>query len=100
MKAYYSDYIAHSVRLYTKVSGDSGVVATLTGASAENYKACETVISNLDAGLKNIILTIYSSGNVNDSINRLSTETGVPTTQLWNRIKAFEKDVARERGLI
>lgn len=100
MKSYYSDYVAHMVRLWIKLNGNPDAVEALDSVARLNYDIVNKIFNDMESHTKLILVEIYSSININDAIKRLSESANTKDTPIWAKVKVFEKEVARQRGLI
>lgn len=97
MKNYYSDYVGHMMRQYLKLRDESVLE---TAVLSNNVETCRKVVDNLPEAEKTIILQVYADKILTNSINIVSEQNGLRAQNVWMIVKNFEREVAKERGLI
>lgn len=97
MKNYYSDYVGHMMRQYLKLRDESVLE---TAVLSNNVETCRKVVDNLPEAEKTIILQVYADKILTNSINIVSEQNGLRSQNVWMIVKNFEREVAKERGLI
>lgn len=97
MKNYYSDYVAHATRFYLQCDPDRGF---RTEVDEKNYRAVERVYSRLNSENKEKVSDFYSNNNPRDRRNTGDYRAPVADSETHKLICAYEKEVARLRGLI
>ena len=96
MKNYYSDYVGHMMRQYLKMKDEE----TSDDILSQNVEVCRTVVNRLPEAEKTIILQVYADKILANSINIVSEQNGIRSQNVWMIVKNFEREVAKERGLI
>lgn len=96
MKNYYSDYVGHMMRQYLKLKDSDTEDVVLKN----NIDTCKAVVDKLPEAEKAIILQVYSDKILTNSINVVAEENGIRSQNVWMIVKNFEREVAKERGLI
>lgn len=96
MKNYYSDYVGHMMRQYLKLKDEK----VETDVLENNIETCRRVVDNLPEAEKTIILQVYADKILTNSINIVSEQNGLRSQNVWMIVKNFEREVAKERGLI
>lgn len=96
MKNYYSDYVGHMMRQYLKLKDEETEDVVLI----TNIGCCRVVVDKLPEAEKTIILQVYSDKILSNSINSVAEQNGLRSQNVWMIVKNFEREVAKERGLI
>ena len=97
MRTFYSDYINHCLRFYSRHSDPE----FKSVADRENWFACDRAIKHFDEDKKEIILSLYIGGDtLADNIYNASKNFNVKQESIWSLVTELEKRVAYERGLI
>lgn len=96
MKNYYSDYVGHMMRQYLKFVNETAEDEVLR----VNIDTCKVVVDKLPEAEKAIILQIYTDKILTNSINVVAEQNGLRSQNVWMIVKNFEREVAKERGLI
>lgn len=98
MSSFYSPYVNHCVRFYSKFPSASRFKSE---ADRKNWKAVSSSLMGMSDNEINAILSIYSSnGPIDQNVYKLAKTMGVKKQTVWKIICDFEKKVATNRGLI
>lgn len=98
MNRYYTDYVRHALRFYTR-----NMEQTLfeSPADSKNWFACAKVINNLSALNRDILVSIYRSRDtLADSVYEASVQFNIDQSIIWDLMKIVERDIAIIRGLL
>lgn len=97
MKTFYSEYVQHCMRFYTRHPNPK----YRTEADKKNWVACDIALKSFDTDEQNVLLTIYSGNDtIPDNVYALSKERNFKQDYVWKLINELERKVARRRGLI
>ena len=94
-KSYLSDYIQHCMSFYIKYRDP----VFDTKIDELNWNACNNALSTLSVFTKDLIFELYKDTS-RDNVIRLATENNKSESDMWKLLRAIEKRIARERGLI
>ena len=96
-KMYYSDYVAHCMRFYTRTP--KPVFATDTDRL--DWESCKSVLATLDVFDITLLTNIHKERDtLADNVYQACKGLEVSQDYAWSLIQEFERKVAVERGLI
>ena len=87
-KSYLSDYIQHCMSFYIRYPDP----IFNTKVDELNWNACNDALSSMSVHTKDLICELYKDAS-RDNVIRLAAD-------MWKLLRAIEKRIARERGLI
>ena len=94
-KSYLSDYIGHCMSFYIKYPDP----IFNTKVDELNWNACNDALSSMSVYTKDLICELYKDAS-RDNVIRLAAENNMRESDMWKLLRAVEKRIARERGLI
>lgn len=96
-KAYYTDYVRHCLRFYSRYPQLSEFENEIDEL---NWKAVERVVSRLEVGQREMIIAIYTGRDTfADEIYNAAQLFGVEQNELWVLTRKVEQQIANERSL-
>lgn len=96
-RTFYSDYVQHCMRFYSKYPEP----VFYNDVGRQNWKACERALKGFTQWAKDILTSVYSNGDtLADSVYQVSSDQGIEQDKVWDLIRRLERKVAEERGLI
>ena len=102
-RSYYSEFIKHAMRYYSKnaLNGSSEKPKFKSDADKRNWLACNVALKNLPDDTRNMLLTVYSGGDtLPDNVYQYAQSHKVEQDTIWNAIYDLERKIAKRRGLI
>ena len=103
MRTYYSEFVGHCARYYSRsvINAPSAQPKFKTEAEKRNWLACDLALKGVPEQERDMILTVYSEGDtLPDNIFQLAKKLGINQNKIWEVITAFERKVAKRRGLL
>ena len=94
-KSYLSDYIQHCMSFYIRYPDP----IFNTKVDELNWNACNDALSSMSVYTKDLICELYKDAS-RDNVIRLAAENNMSESDMWKLLRAIEKRIARERGLI
>ena len=94
-KSYLSDYIQHCMSFYIRYRNP----VFNTKVDELNWNACNNALSNMSVYTKDLICELYKDAS-RDNVIRLAAENNMSEFDMWKLLRAIEKRIAKERGLI
>lgn len=101
-RPYYTEYVNHMLRYYTRHTPKEAVrMKFKSECDRKNWLAVNRVLHRLPERDKDIIFTVFSRGDtVADNIYELSKRIGVHQDSIWNLVNKVTNKIAKERKLI
>lgn len=97
-RPYYSDYIRHAMRFYSRNLKPS---AFKSEVDKKNWFACHQSITKLPKRDVNILVSVYGGfDTLPDEVYNVATTYHIDQSEIWDMMKEFERKVAKRRGLI
>lgn len=97
MRTFYSEYVQHCMRFYTRHSNPK----FKSDADKQNWKACDSALNGFSDNERDILLTIYREGDtIPDNIYNLCAERNIKQDIVWKLVNELERKVAKRRNLI
>jgi len=107
MKQYYTNYVSHCLRYYARHPEP----VFKTQAERKDWEACDRALKKWNDKTREWLTLVYkaprdAAGNyryensMNDCVVTVSEITGISTDAIWKELKALEREVAVERGLL
>lgn len=97
MRTYYSEYIQHCMRFYTRYPHPK----FHSNADKQNWYACESVLRGFTDSERDILLFIYREGDtIPDNVYRASVDRNIKQDTIWKLINELERKIAKRRNLI
>ena len=97
-KPYYSDYVRHSLRFYTR---NLALTSFKNDVDKKNWYACHNAIKDYSEEDKNILISVYSGyDTLPDEVYKASTKYHINQNKIWDMMKYFERKVAKRRELL
>lgn len=93
--AFYTDYVGHMLRCYTKHEYDD---LRASGASRENWVACDWVIRKLNHIERGVIFSLFGVDAVGKP--ELAERLGVKESLIDRLLYYVLKEIAKKRGLL
>ena len=99
MRAHYSDYARHITRQYIALKDTKDELDDVT---EHNVEVVSRVFNSLSDIEKEIVLKVYRcrATEINNGVVAVSSETGMMQDSIRSIMRAYERKVAIERGLI
>ncbi len=98
MRSYYSSYAAHCARYYFHLDGRR--VDTRRKSNVENYNAVVRALQQFNDTEKDYLRRLYTADYIEAEVYRFKELQHIKPGYFWKLINAFEKAVAKNRGLI
>lgn len=97
MKTFYSEYVQHCMRFYTR----HPCPKFHSEADKQNWNACDSAMKRFTPSEVDILMTIYRDGDtIPDNIYKISTDRNIKQDNLWKLVNELERKVAKRRNLI
>lgn len=98
IKQYYSDYVRHALRFYSR-NLENPVFRCI--ATEKNWIACDTVLDKYFPKYKEVLISVYQSfDTMGDNVYETAKKYNLPQDCIWTMMGNLEKLIAQERGLI
>ena len=98
-RAFYTDYVRHSLRFYTR--NRNPIPTFKTEADEKNWWACHNVLSQYNQTVLNVIVSVFSGyDTLADEVYNISLKYGINQNVIWDWLKRIEKEIAVKRGLL
>ena len=97
-RTYYTDYVRHSLRFYTRNSVKPKFRSDVDKA---NWLSCHSVLEKYSEKDVEIIIAIYSGfDTLADEVYNASKKYKVEQNKVWDMMKDVERKIAHRRGLV
>ena len=97
-RPFYSEYVRHCMRFYSRNLTNP---MFKTEVDAKNWYACHEAIMNVSDKAKDILVSVYGGfDTLPDEVYNASRKHSINQNIIWDMMKDFERDVAKQRGLI
>lgn len=98
MRPFYSDYIRHAMRFYSR---NTTLKRFNSEVDRENWQACRKALSGFPERDKQILIDVYGSRDtLEDSVFDAARVYGIEQGVIWDLMKDFEHKAAKRRKLI
>lgn len=98
-RTFYSDYVKHALRFYTRFPRRPATFNT--DADRDNWTACDDVFKTYAYADKVILFDVYSGRDtLADEVYNASKKHNLEQNVIWEMMKAIEHKIAKTRGLI
>lgn len=97
MKKFYSEYVGHCARFYFSKADTPSVNDRV---NYNNFISVSNVLSKYDTERQNLLRFIYTSPSLIRAVHEYSATKNMNSEEVWYIIMNFEKEVAKERGLL
>lgn len=95
-RAFYTEYVNHCMRFYTRHS-----LCTDNSIDVLNWQACEKALSDFSPEEQEILTFVYRERDtIPDNVYNIARETKIKQDTVWNLISKLELKIAKLRGLI
>lgn len=95
-RAYYTDYVNHCMKFYTRYSQPSG-----QSVESYNWLSCKKALATFSPEEQEILTFVYRERDtIQDNVYTIAKEKGIKQNRVWNLITELERKVAKLRGLI
>lgn len=97
-KTYYSDYVKHALRFYTR---NLDAKSFRTDIDKDNWYSCHNVVKTYSDMEQTIIFSVYSGyDTIGDEVYNASKEYNIRQNIIWDLMKDIEHKIAKKRKLI
>ena len=97
-KPFYTDYVRHALRFYSR---NLTISHFKKDSDRANWNACNDVIDFYSERDKDILVYVYGSyDTLADNVYAMSKKYSINQNIVWDMMKEFERLVAIERGLV
>ena len=97
-RPYYSEYIRHCLRFYTR---NPNLSRFNTEADKSNYWACDKVLAHYSDIERDIIAAVYGGyDTLADNVYEAAKKHNINQNIIWDLMKDIERKIARKRGLL
>ena len=97
-KPFYSDYVRHCLRFYTR---NPNLSRFKTNVDRNNWKACAEVVKEYSDRDRDIIASVYGNfDTLSDNVYETAKKYGINQGIIWDMMKEVERKIARRRGLL
>ena len=97
-KPFYTEYVRHALRFYSR-----NLTQTYfkTEVDRNNWLTCHSVIRRYSERDKDILVYVYGSyDTLADNVYTIAKRYCINQSIIWDMMKEFEREIARERGLL
>ena len=96
-KPYYTDYVRHALRFYTRNPNPT----FHTEVDKNNWYACHNAFKPYSDKDKEILISVYSGyDTLADEVYGAAKKYQINQNLIWDLMKDFERKVAKRRGLL
>ena len=97
-KPYYSEYVRHSLRFYTR---NLSLKSFKSEPDKNNWYACHNAMKDYSDEDKEILISVYSGyDTLADEVYGAANKYQINQNLIWDLMKDFERKVAKRRGLL
>jgi uncharacterized membrane protein len=97
MKTFYSDYVNHCLRFYSRHSDPE----FRSEADKSNWNACKEALEEFNDKDREILTTIFREGDtIPDNVYQMAKKLNTKQDGIWRLVSDLERKVAKKRGLI
>lgn len=97
-RPFYSEYIRHCLRFYSR---NLQLSRFKTSVDQYNWEACEDVLKSYAERDRDIIVIVYGSfDTLSDNVYEASKRFNINQSIIWDMMKDVERKIAKARGLI
>ena len=97
-RPYYSDYIKHAMRFYSR---NLYLTKFKSEADKNNWKSCESVLKRYEEKDREILQYAYGEfDTIADNVYIISKKHNIEQDYVWDMMREFERKVAKTRGLL
>ena len=97
-KTYYSDYVRHALRFYTRNHPTKPIFNS--DVDKNNWVSCDIVLSKYPVNYQKIFIDVYSGyDTLPGQVYNASKKYKIDQNIIWDRMKEVEKRIAKKRGL-
>ena len=98
MKKYYSDYVTHCLRFYSRHPKPNYFK---TEVDRKDWQAVDTALKGFSDEEKDMLLTVYREGDtIADNVYQVAKRNHIHQDRIWSMIENLEKRIAKRRGLL
>lgn len=97
-RPYYSDYVRHALRFYTRNLSQPHFN---TDVDKANWTACENILKGYSNGDRDILVSVYSGyDTLSDNVYETAKKYHIEQNGIWDMMREVERKIARKRGLL
>ena len=97
-KPFYSDYVRHCLRFYSRNLHPIGFKSTV---DRNNWRACADIIISYSDRDRDILTMVYGGRDtLSDNVYEVAKKYSMNQAIIWDMMKDVERKIARERGLV
>ena len=97
-RPFYSEYVRHCMRFYAR---NTIKPRFNTDVDKVNWYACNRAMERYSDRDKDILILVYGMHDtLADNVYEISNRYEIDQNIIWDKIKEFERIVAKKRGLI
>lgn len=98
MRTFYSEYVTHCLRFYSRYSKPNRF---RTEADKKNWQACDNALKGFSDSDREMLITIYREGDtIPDNVYQMAKKLNIKQDNIWKLITELERKVAKRRGLL
>ena len=98
-RPYYSEYVKHALRFYSRNCTERPVFKS--DADKSNWLACDSVFKGYPLDTQKLLLTVYSGyDTLPDEVYNASKKWCIDQNWIWDMMKEVERKIAKRRGLL
>lgn len=97
-KKYYTDYVRHALRFYTRYINRP---VFTSDAAKSNWESCHSVFKRCSPKELEVLITVYSGHDtLADEVYNASKKFNIDQDIIWDWMKDIERKIAHRRGLL
>lgn len=97
MKTFYSDYVNHCLRFYSRHTDPE----FRSEADKLNWLACKEALAEFNEKDRETLTTIFREGDtIPDNVYQMAKSLNTKQDGIWRLVSDLERKVAKKRGLI
>lgn len=96
MRTFYSEYVQHCMRFYSRHRNP----VFRGNADKLDWYSCDNALKNFTDKERDLLLAVYREGDtVPDNVYNLSVALNINQDTIWKLVNELERKVAENRGL-
>ena len=97
-KPYYSDYVRHALRFYTR---NLQRPPFKSDADEKNWLSCSISFKSYSDTERDILVAVYGGyDTLADNVYEAAKKHGLNQNSIWDMMKEVERKIAKRRGLL
>ena len=102
-RPFYSDYVRHAMRYYSRsvINSRQEKPFFKSDADKKNWQACYNALKDFSDKDRELLVTVYAGfDTLPDEVYQTAKKFKIDQSVIWDLMKVFERKVAKKRGLM